>query len=99
MTISYHPVPLTSASTGSPASGTLIDVDPPLDQAEVEHDYRHSVPLREIPDSPPTTIVELFFEGLAVSQEECEEVGHRFEEADEEILEMVLNTDADALCG
>jgi len=30
----------------------LVKVDPPLDQVEVEHNYHHSVPLREIPDSP-----------------------------------------------
>jgi len=94
---SYQPAPLTSSSADSLASSTLIDVDPPLDQAEVEHDYRHGVPLREIPDSPPTTITKSFFKGPTVTQEECEEVDHRFKEADEEIREMVLNADADAL--
>ena len=97
--ISYQPAPLASTSAGSIASGTLIKVDSPLDQVEVKHNYRHGVPLSEIPDSPPTTIAESFFEGPAVAQEEREEVDRRFKEADEEILEMVLNAYADALRG
>jgi len=79
-------------------SGTLVEVDPPLDQAEVEHDYRRGVPLREIPNSPPSTIAESFFEGPAVTQEECEEVDCRWEE-EEELGEMVFNADADVLRG
>ena len=97
--ISYHPAPLASTPPDSVASGMLIDVDPPLDQAEVEYNYHCGIPLREIPDSPPTTIAKSFFKGPAVTQGEHEEVDRRFEEADEEICEMVLNTDADALRG
>jgi len=83
-------------------SGTLVEVDLPLDQAEVEHDYRHSVPLQEIPDSPPSTIAESFFEGPAITQEEHEEheeVDRRVQESDEDLGEMVFNVDVDALHG
>jgi len=97
--ISYHPAPTVSTSAGSVVSGTLVEIDPPLDQVEVEHDYCHSIPLKEIPASPPSTIAESFFEGPAVTQEEREEVDLRFQEADDEIVELVLNADADALCG
>jgi hypothetical protein len=97
--ISYHPAPTAPSSAGSVVSGTLVDIDIPLDQVEVEYDFRRGVPLRDIPDSPPTTIAESFFEGPAVTQEEREEVDLRFQEADEELAEIVLNADADALRG
>jgi len=78
-------------------SGTLVEIDPPLDQAEVEEDYRRGIPLREIPDSPPSTVAESFFEGPAVTQEEREEVDRRVRESDEELGQMVLMADADDL--
>ena len=80
--ISYHPAPTACSSAGSIVSSTLVNIDPPLDQAEVEQDYRHGIPLREIPDSPPSTIAESFFKGPAVTQEECEEVNRRVQESD-----------------
>ena len=95
--MAFLTVPIASTSTGSIVSGTLVNVDPPLDQAEVEHDYRRGVPLREIPDSPPT-IAESFFEGPVVTQEECDEADRRWEEEEEELGE-VFNQDADALRG
>jgi hypothetical protein len=95
--ISYHPAPVVPAPTESVASGTLVDIDLPLDQAEVEYDYRRGIPLRDIPDSPPTTIAESFFEGPVVTQEEREEVDLRVQEADDELEELVLNADAEAL--
>ena len=79
-------------------SSTLVEIDPPLDQAEVEQDYRRGIPLREIPDSPPSTIAESFFEGPAVTQEEHDEADCRWEE-DEALGEMDFNADADALRG
>ena len=95
--ISYHPAPTVSASADSVVSGTLVDIDPPLDQAEVEIDYHRGIPLREIPNSPPSTIAESFFKGLVVTQEEHEEVDRRVQELDEEIMERVFMADADDL--
>jgi len=97
--ISYRNVPIASTSAGSVVSGTLVDIDLPLDQAEVEEDYRRGILLREIPNSPPSTIAESFFEGPAITQEEREEVDRRVQESDEELGEMVFNADADALRG
>jgi len=96
--ISFHNVPIASTSAGSVVSGTLVKIDPPLDQAEVEHDYRRGVPLREIPDSPPSTVAESFFEGPVVTQEERDEADRRWEE-EEDMLGEVFNQDADALRG
>ena len=95
--ISYHPAPTASSSAGSVVSGTLVEIDPPLDQAEVEEDYRHGIPLREIPNSPPSTIAESFFEGPVVTQEEREEVDRHIQEAEEELIPMALMADADDL--
>jgi len=91
-------VPIASTSAGSVVSGTLVEIDPPLDQAEVEHDYRRGVPLREILDSPPSTVAESFFEGPVVTQAERDEADRRWEE-EEDMLGEVFNQDADALCG
>jgi len=96
--ISYHPAPTASTSAGSVVSGTLVEIDPPLDQAEVKEDYCCSIPLREIPNSPPSTVAESFFEGPAVTQEERDEANHHWEE-DEALGEKVFDADADALRG
>jgi len=95
--ISYHLAPTTSASADSVVSGTLVDIDLPLDQAEVEIDYHHGIPLREIPNSPPSTIAESFFEGPVVTQEERAEVDRRVQESDEELGQLALMADADDL--
>jgi len=95
--ISYHPAPTASTSTDSVISGTLVEIDPPLDQAKVETDYRCGIPLREIPDSPPSTIAESFFEGPVITQEEREEVDRHIQEVEEELVPMALMADADDL--
>ena len=95
--ISYHPTPTASTSADSVVSGTLVEIDPPLDQAEVETDYHRGIPLREIPDSPPSTIAESFFKGPVITQEEREEVDRHIQEAKEELVPMALMADADDL--